>query len=50
MKTADLDILLREGEGVMLEYEGAIRFDTSVCPKFRYPQDFDREKSYMKNC
>ncbi len=24
--------------------EGAIRFDTSVCPKFRYPQDFDREK------
>ncbi|NCO60346.1 MAG: transcriptional regulator [Deltaproteobacteria bacterium CG23_combo_of_CG06-09_8_20_14_all_51_20] len=24
--------------------EGAIRFDTSVCPRFRYPQDFDREK------
>jgi ATP-dependent DNA helicase RecG len=24
--------------------EGAIRFDTSVCPKFRYPQDFDQEK------
>ncbi len=24
--------------------EGAIRFDTSVCPKFRYHQDFDREK------
>ena len=24
--------------------EGAIRFDTSVCSKFRYPQDFDREK------
>ncbi|MBU1744779.1 MAG: transcriptional regulator, partial [Proteobacteria bacterium] len=24
--------------------EGAIRFDTSLCPKFRYPQDFDREK------
>jgi len=24
--------------------EGAIRFDLSPCPKFRYPQDFDREK------
>ena len=24
--------------------EGAIRFDISLCPKFRYPQDFDREK------
>lgn len=24
--------------------EGAIRFDLSLCPKFRYPQDFDREK------
>ena len=24
--------------------EGVIRFDTSLCPKFRYPQDFDREK------
>ncbi len=24
--------------------EGAIRFDTSVCSKFRYPRDFDREK------
>ncbi|MDP1989446.1 MAG: ATP-binding protein [Syntrophales bacterium] len=24
--------------------EGSIRFDTSVCTKFRYPQDFDREK------
>jgi ATP-dependent DNA helicase RecG len=24
--------------------EGAIRFDTSACTKFRYPQDFDREK------
>ncbi|MGH7489492.1 MAG: ATP-binding protein, partial [bacterium] len=24
--------------------EGAIRFDRSLCPKFRYPQDFDREK------
>lgn len=24
--------------------EGAIRFDLSVCPKFRYPQDFDRAK------
>jgi hypothetical protein len=21
--------------------EGTIRFDTSVCPKFRYPQDFE---------
>ncbi|GAB4232732.1 MAG: helix-turn-helix domain-containing protein [Deltaproteobacteria bacterium] len=24
--------------------EGAIRFDLSPCPKFRYPQDFDRQK------
>jgi ATP-dependent DNA helicase RecG len=24
--------------------EGVIRFDLSLCPKFRYPQDFDREK------
>ena len=24
--------------------EGAIRFDISLCPKFRYPQDFDGEK------
>jgi len=24
--------------------EGVIRFDLSICPKFRYPQDFDREK------
>jgi ATP-dependent DNA helicase RecG len=24
--------------------EGMIRFDLSLCPKFRYPQDFDREK------
>ena len=24
--------------------EGAIRFDLAICPKFRYPEDFDREK------
>jgi len=24
--------------------EGNIRFDISLCPKFRYPRDFDREK------
>lgn len=24
--------------------EGVIRFDLSLCPRFRYPQDFDREK------
>ena len=24
--------------------EGAIRFDLAVCPKFRYPEDLDREK------
>jgi ATP-dependent DNA helicase RecG len=24
--------------------ESAIRFDLSICPKFRYPEDFDREK------
>jgi ATP-dependent DNA helicase RecG len=26
------------------QHEGAIRFDLAVCPKFRYPEDFDREK------
>ena len=24
--------------------EGQIRFDLALCPRFRYPQDFDREK------
>ena len=24
--------------------EGSVRFDRSLCPKFRYPQDFDRGK------
>ena len=24
--------------------EGAIRFDLALCPKFRYPEDFDRKK------
>lgn len=24
--------------------EGAVRFDLTVCPKFRYPEDFDRDK------
>lgn len=24
--------------------EGVIRFDLSICPRFRYPQDFDRQK------
>ena len=24
--------------------EGTIRFDLAVCPRFRYPEDFDREK------
>jgi ATP-dependent DNA helicase RecG len=24
--------------------EGSVRFDLSVCPKFHYPQDFDRRK------
>ncbi len=24
--------------------EGAIRFDLTICPKFRYPEDFDQEK------
>ena len=24
--------------------EGAVRFDRSLCPRFRYPQDFDRKK------
>jgi ATP-dependent DNA helicase RecG len=24
--------------------QGAVRFDLTLCPRFRYPQDFDREK------
>ena len=24
--------------------EGTVRFDLTVCPKFRYPEDFDRDK------
>jgi ATP-dependent DNA helicase RecG len=28
----------------LFRVEGVIRFDRSLCPKFRYPQDFDREK------
>lgn len=24
--------------------EGAVRFDTALCPSFRYPEDFDQEK------
>jgi len=24
--------------------EGAVRFDLTICPKFRYPEDFDRDK------
>lgn len=24
--------------------EGSVRFDLTVCPKFRYPQEFDRQK------
>ena len=27
-----------------LQAEGAIRFDLSPCPKFNYPEDFDRDK------
>ena len=27
-----------------IRVEGAIRFDLSPCPRFRYPQDFDRAK------
>lgn len=32
--------------------EGAIRFDLSPCPRFRYPQDFDRAKynAWLKLC
>ena len=30
--------------------EGTVRFDLTVCPKFRYPEDFDRDKfaAWMK--
>lgn len=30
--------------GIFFRIEGAIRFDLTICPKFRYPEDFDREK------
>lgn len=43
MKAVDLE-LSRDEIRDLFRSEGAIRFDTSVCPKFRYPQDFDREK------
>ncbi len=36
--------LKREEIRDLFRDEGAIRFDLSLCPRFRYPQDFDREK------
>lgn len=35
---ADLETLVQEGEG------RAPAFDRSPCPRFRYPEDFDRKK------
>ena len=36
--------LTREEIRDFFRSEGAIRFDLLLCPKFRYPQDFDRAK------
>lgn len=36
--------LNREEIRDFFQAEGAIRFDLCLCPKFRYPQDFDRAK------
>jgi ATP-dependent DNA helicase RecG len=36
--------LRREEIRDLFRSEGQIRFDLSLCPRFRYPQDFDREK------
>ncbi len=36
--------LTRDEIGDFFRAEGAIRFDLSPCPRFRYPQDFDLEK------
>jgi len=36
--------LLRDEIRDFFRSEGAIRFDMALCPKFRYPEDFDREK------
>ncbi len=36
--------LTREEIRTFFQKEGAIRFDLSISPKFRYPQDFDDEK------
>ena len=36
--------LTRDEIREFFQSEGAIRFDTSLCTKFRYPEDFDREK------
>ena len=36
--------LTRDELREFFQTEGLIRFDTAVCPKFRYPEDFDQEK------
>lgn len=36
--------LLRDEIRDFFRSEGAIRFDLTLCPKFRYPEDFDQEK------
>ncbi|MGH7340555.1 MAG: ATP-binding protein, partial [Candidatus Rokuibacteriota bacterium] len=35
---------LARGDPRLLPLRGAIRFDLAPCPRFRYPQDFDRAK------
>lgn len=54
MTPADLDSLIQQGEVPQklsrdeirdfFRREGVIRFDLSPCPRFRYPEDFDRDK------
>ena len=36
--------LTRDEIREFFQSEGGIRFDTALCPRFRYPEDFDREK------
>ena len=36
--------LTRDEIREFFQSEGGIRFDTALCPKFRYPEDFDQEK------
>ena len=36
--------LTRNEIRIFFQKEGAIRFDLTICPKFNYPDDFDKEK------